>query len=590
MPIFFEIKSGVYYDSITLLKLQKQLLQYQGIQNSAVVMATEVNKTILQQVQLWSQEIAKATAEDLVISICADNEENAKKALQLVWETLHQSKIHTQNQGYRPRTITSAQKMLPNANLVLISVPGKFAAEQARIGLENNLHVMLFSDNVTIEDEVQLKQLAKERGLLVMGPDCGTAIINGVGLGFANAVRRGGIGIIGASGTGIQEVTCLIHSFGAGISCAIGTGGRDLSREVGGITMLQALSALENDPKTQIIILISKPPHPEVMQKVILAANQVKKPIILCFLGAEHLSYPQPMQKTVIFVNTLSETAKIAVKAWQKIQAGIIPTKENIQDETSSAPKIATSKNEGIFDSIGSALSRVDTAVGHVAKKVTTEIASWVIDNVSQANIKNTLISSGPFVESWNLQKWQETIQAEKATRHPKQQYLRGIYSGGTLAYETIFLLKSKIPALYSNLSKEQQYRLSDPTKSYQHTIIDLGEDEYTVGRPHPMIDNTFRCQRLLQEANDPETAVILFDLVLGYGSQLDILSLFIPTLQQAIQQMDLQQRNIAFVSHICGTTDDPQNLLHIAQELTKIGVHCALSNETAALLAVALL
>lgn len=547
MPIFTDVKVGIYYDSITLLKLQKQLTNFPGVQNAAVVMATEVNKMILQQAQLWIASLEKTGAEDLVISLCADNEAIAQKALATAWDTLRQNQASSEDVE-RPKNITSAIKILPEANLALISVPGKFAASQARQALEQNLHVMLFSDNVSIEEELQLKQFALDKGLLVMGPDCGTAIINGVGLGFANAVRRGHIGIVGASGTGIQEVTCLIHSLGAGISHAIGTGGRDLSRDIGAITMLQGLSALENDPQTQVIVLISKPPHPEVINKVITAANQAKKPIVICFLGANNSEVAKSVRNSILLTNTLDQVAKVAVLALQKVQAGIIPTSQHVGTEAS--PGTSPDSHE----------------------------------------IKPTLAANSFFVESWDSQKWKQVIQSERATRNQNQKYLRGLYSGGTLAYEAIFLLKPKLTHLYSNLSKDSEHRLQDPGKSYQHSIIDLGEDEYTVGRPHPMIDNNFRIQRLLQEGNDPETAVLLFDLVLGYGSQNDPLSVFIPALQQIIHNMKAQNRHIALVTHICGTQEDPQNLIAIAQGFEHIGVHCTLSNAVAAKLAMDLL
>src|SRR5690606_14776291 len=125
--------------------------------------------------------------------------------------------------------------------------PGVYAAFEAFRALENNLNVMMFSDNVTVEDEIKLKDLAVKKDLLMMGPDCGTAIINGVGLCFANKIKRGPIGLVAASGTGLQEVTVLIDQFGGGISQAIGVGGRDLSKDVMGRMTLHAINALNAD-------------------------------------------------------------------------------------------------------------------------------------------------------------------------------------------------------------------------------------------------------------------------------------------------------------------------------------------------------
>src|SRR4030095_10708603 len=130
-----------------------------------------------------------------------------------------------------------------DADIALISVPGDYAAAEALKALAQGLNVMLFFDNVAIADERAIKLYARARTLLVMGPDCGTAIVNGVPLGFANVVRRGDIGLVAASGTGLQEVTCRIHNLGGGISQAIGTGGRDLKDAGGGMPVLQGAAA-----------------------------------------------------------------------------------------------------------------------------------------------------------------------------------------------------------------------------------------------------------------------------------------------------------------------------------------------------------
>jgi succinyl-CoA synthetase alpha subunit len=199
----------------------------------------------------------------------------------------------------------------PHSNLVVISVPGEHAAREARKALEHGLNVFLFSDNVPVEDELALKQYAQERKLIVMGPDCGTSIIAGVGIGFANVVRQGPIGVIGASGTGLQEFTSLVHQGGSGISHAIGTGGRDLSDAIGGITAICALEALEADPKTEVIALLSKPPGGETLERLIERLNNCKKPVVACLLGIRH--YPPKKDTRFTMAHTLDETAELAI-------------------------------------------------------------------------------------------------------------------------------------------------------------------------------------------------------------------------------------------------------------------------------------
>ena len=310
----------------------------------------------------------------------------------------------------------------------------------ARDALELNQHVFLYSDNVSLEDEIALKRTARDKGLLVMGPDCGTAIINGIGLGFANRVRRGPIGLVGASGTGLQAVTTHIHNLGGGISHAIGTGGRDLKSEVGAITAHQALDLLARDPETKVIVLISKPPAPEIATRLLAAAQATGKPVIVDFIG-----YPPPARQlgNLHFASSLSETAEIAV---------------------------------------------------------------------GQLSVSS-----------------EQSFLADK----PISGYLRGLFSGGTLAYETMLGLQATISPLYSNAPITDDQVLEDPLHSKAHTIIDLGDEFFMVGRLHPMIDNDLRIRRLKQEAADPEVGLILLDVVLGEGSHPDPASELAPAIQE---------------------------------------------------------
>ena len=259
MTIASQIKKGAYFDSVTLMRVGKELAALPGVADAAVVMGTKSNQAILAASGLLSSQFKHAGDTDLLIAIKARTDKAAQGALAAVDALLSKAtRKSSTSSEVRPVSLDGALKVLPGANLALISVAGRYAGELARRALESGLHVMLFSDNVALEQEIELKQFARKRGLLVMGPDCGTAIINGVPLAFANAVNRGSIGIVAAAGTGLQEVSCIISNEGAGISQAIGTGGRDVKQEVGGIMFIEGLKALAQDEQTRVILLVSK--------------------------------------------------------------------------------------------------------------------------------------------------------------------------------------------------------------------------------------------------------------------------------------------------------------------------------------------
>ncbi|MCE9513480.1 hypothetical protein K6T53_25335, partial [Escherichia coli] len=259
MSIRIVVKKNTYFDSVSLMSISTRANKLDGVEQAFVAMATEMNKGVLKNLGLLTPELEEAKSGDLMIVIKGTSEEANERTLIAIDELFAHKEQGGQHEA-RYATIASAKKHAPESNLAVISVNGLFAAREARQALQNNLNVMLFSDNVSLEDELELKHLAHEKGLLMMGPDCGTAIINGAALCFGNAVRRGNIGIIGASGTGSQELSVRIHEFGGGISQLIGTGGRDMSEKIGGLMMLDAISMLEADPQTEIITLISKPP------------------------------------------------------------------------------------------------------------------------------------------------------------------------------------------------------------------------------------------------------------------------------------------------------------------------------------------
>jgi len=408
----------------------------------------------------------------------------------------------TEAAGEPPRSIEMALAAEPAASLALISTPGEYAAAEAEKALRSGLDVMLFSDNVSLEDEVALKNLARASGRIVMGPDCGTAIIHGVPLAFANVVRRGPIGCVAASGTGLQQVTCLVDRLGLGISQAIGTGSHDLHQAVGGITMLAGIRALGGDPSTKVIVLISKPPAPAVARTVLRAASRAGKPVVVNFVGAA----PDSIRGANLYpVVTLEEAAQAAVA----LARGRKPAPQRAPRLRVKRPRFAAT-----------------------------------------------------------------------------QRYVRGLFSGGTFCYEASLLLGERLGRVWSNAPLRAEDRLDDVWKSREHTLVDLGDDEFTRGRPHPMIDHRLRNERMVKEAADPQTAVILFDVVLGHGAHADPAAAMAPAIQAARKRASAGRRVIAFVGSVCGTPADPQDLRRQEAALRAAGVTLAPSNAAAVRLA----
>ncbi|HEX4834716.1 MAG TPA: acyl-CoA synthetase FdrA [bacterium] len=309
------VRRSAYYDSVTLMQAQQSLRRLPGIVEAGVVMGTAANVELLRQAGL-DPEGMTATADDLVVVVRADTEERALDALAALDALLARRPSEGVSPAaaeaeYRPRSVTAASRLLPDANLALVSVPGRFAAGVAREALEAGLHVMVFSDNVPVEDEVHLKEMGSRRDRLVMGPDCGTSLIGGAALGFANRVRRGSIGLVGAAGTGLQEVITVIHRRGAGVSHALGTGGRDLSPHVGGMTMSRALAALGRDPGTSVVVLVSKPPDPMVADRILGQAAGIGKPVVVAFVGPPRGA---DIGGTLHWAGTLEDAGSLAVQ------------------------------------------------------------------------------------------------------------------------------------------------------------------------------------------------------------------------------------------------------------------------------------
>lgn len=508
-----EIRAGAYYDSVVLMLLQRALTQLPGVVDAGVVMGTPANKALLAESALLSDDLKEAAPEDLILVVKAVSEEAGRSALARVDELLAVRRSQ-ESDGYRPKSLSSATRMIPEAEWVLISIPGRYAADVAREALNLGKNVFLYSDNVSLADEISLKELADRKDLLVMGPDCGTARVDGIGLGFANRVRKGKIGVVAASGTGLQTVMVGIHRLGCGVSQAYGTGGRDLSAEVQARSTRHALALLKDDAETDVIVIVSKPPDASVAQGLLSEAALCNKPVVINFIGFASAEDLGVFPSNILFARTLDETAELAVRL------------------TSSSALQGSSES------------------GSLASQ-TTELPSRL----------------GHFM-------------------HPPA-FLRGLYSGGTLAYEALFLLQHALPSVRSNGPLPGGLLLDNPHASEGHTIVDLGGDAFTVGRLHPMLDNELRIRRLLQEAQDPETGLIVLDVVLGDGAHEDPASELAPAIEEAVATAARDARALTVVVAVIGTDADPQGLDMQVESLKGAGA-CVFTRHDDAMRAVA--
>lgn len=447
----YSVRHHTYVDSVQLMRVARTLESSAGVLRVAALMATPANKDLFHQAGFTGEEVETAAPDDLVVGVMTGTEEQARAAIAGLDELLNPA--GPAQAIADPTDLDAALARMPDANLALISTPGEFAAAEIERALERGLHVFCFSSNVPLQEEVRLKRLAQERGLLLMGPDCGTAIISGVGLGFANVVRRGPIGIVGASGTGSQEVSCLVHEGGSGVSQLIGTGGRDLTDEVGGVTALAAMHALMDDPDTQVVVLVAKAPGELMLNRLRRVIDAASKPVVTCYLG----------QNVPGTCATLEEAAVQALRL------------------------------------VGRSLDLRDAPM--------------------------------------------------RAMSHLIRGKVLGLFAGGSLLLEAQSLLNGKAE------------------------LIDMGSEELTRGRPHPMIDPSLRCIRIRQAGSDPGVGALLLDVVLGTGAASDPAGELAPAIVAARQEAGKAGRELIVIASVVGTDADPQDLQSQKRQLRSAGV-----------------
>lgn len=498
MAITSRLKKNFYKDSVAAMRIAQTVSTGAGLARVSLLMGTPANKDILAQAGLLAPALADAGAMDMMIVI-----EGADYAMEPALAQIEDLLVKRETAASSgataagPRSLALALERMQDANLAQISVPGPYAAAEALKALRHGLHVFLFSDNVPLAEERAIKALAARKNLLVMGPDCGTALIGGIPLGFANAVRRGAIGLVGASGTGMQELSCRIHASGEGISHAIGTGSRDVSAEIGGTTLLQGIALLAGDPATRVIVIVSKPPAPAVAERALAAARACGKPVVVLFLGSKPES------------------------------AGRVHAAATLEEAAYAALALVRGETPGAAAAVLVGAAEIPKLAG-------------------------------------------------------AQRYLRGLYSGGTYCTEAQVVWKEAGISTWSNAPIAGAQALRGCDASREHTAIDLGADEFTLGRPHPMIDFSSRAERLLREARDASVAAIVLDVVLGHGAHADPAGELAPAVRAARAIAARDGRTLFVLGFLCGTEADPQGLTQQGAKLIEAGMQL-FPNSTAA-------
>jgi FdrA protein len=470
-----------YADSVRLMGVAREMRSHAGVEACEVAMGTPANLDALAALGVR----ADATPGDVVIAVSASDGALSEQALDVAERTLVVPEAEREpgagSGAAAPRSLPAAADRLHGANVALVSVPGAYAALEAHQALSRGLHAFVFSDHVPVADEVELKRRGAARGLLVMGPGCGTAMLGGVGLGFANVVRRGPVGIVAAAGTGAQEAACLLDAAGTGVSQIIGVGGRDVSAEVGGIMTREGLRLLATDDETETVLLVAKRPSAEVVRMLGDAVPEDKR-VVAAFAGVEDARAPFEVHSTI-------EGAVYAA-------AGAPP------------PPVAE--------------------------------LEWAVDQGRGRTAGGAVL---------------------------------GLFSGGSLADEAATILEQALGPVAGALG-------DGAAAPGAHLVLDLGEEEYTRGRPHPMVDLEVRLGLLDDAADDDRIGCVLLDVVLGHGAHPD------PAAELAGPVTRVAERAAVLV-RVCGTPADPQDAGRQAAILREAGALIAPSNAAAARLAV---
>jgi FdrA protein len=487
-----------YVDSVELLAITRRMRQTEGVDFATALMGTPANLEALQEAGVTGEALT-ATPNDLVLAARATDAAQVDHALEQAEQALSPSPSAAGAPAERePRSLQAVLDGPGDANVAIVSVAGEYAALEAHKALAAGLHVLLFSDNVSVDDEIALKEHAASVGRLAMGPGAGTASIGGCGLGFANAVAPGRVGIVAAAGTGAQEVMALLDRWGEGVSHVIGVGGRDLSPEVAGRSARLAMQALARDPATDVIVLVSKPPSPDVAREVVAAGGAT--PVIAALIGlAPGTSVP-------------------------------------------GAAAVAAT---------------LEAAVAHAVSE-----------------------RGGCPPSDWS--EWRSQVAASLVDLGPGRRAVRGLFSGGTLCYEAQTLLQHWIGDVWSNTPLDDRLRVPAPAGA--HICLDLGDEEYTRGRPHPMIDAEARLGLLAEAGNDADVAVVLLDVVLGYGGHDDPASVLAPACAAVATPEGPQ-----VVVYVLGTDKDPQGLARQRGAFDEAGCLVAPTAARAALAAAAI-
>ncbi len=502
--------TNCYMDSILILSVSSEMMKLPGVNKAVVVMATEMNKTIVDEFGGMTSEVKSAGPNDLILSLDCNSADVVALAKNKIIEIQNsKSGVASNKAEIEYRELSAAKAALPEANICIISLPSEYALDEAKNALANDMNLFIFSD-MPEDEELEIKQIAREKGLFVMGPSAGTAVINNLSLGLMSKVRKGRIGIVAASGSGLQEVAVLVHNYGAGISQAIGTGGHDLSKKVGGIMFLQAIDYFANDPDTNVLVLVSKPPHPSVARKI-YANLPENKPVVIFFLGGDA----------------------------EEIRAAGAYAPKTLEEAAIMAVNLAGGKKPKICDIVA------DDKVAFAAQAA-----------------------------------------VEKAKLAPQQKYLRGLFCGGTHSEEAVTLLQEFVSSLHSNIKFGKVHLLEDRHQSLENSLVDMGDEVFTKSKPHPVMDPSILVDRMIQEAHDPETGVILFDLLYGYAIHSDPVGAIEDALKEIRRIEQEEGRHICLIASLCGTDIDPQGVADQARRLEEYGVILLPSNAKAALLA----